>query len=44
MMNRRISHSKLEQFRSKMDITLSQALQHISSVALILDTMKSKFT
>ena len=29
MMNRRISSSKLEQFRSQMDITLSQALQHI---------------
>jgi hypothetical protein len=29
MMNRRISISKLEQFRSQMDITLPQALQHI---------------
>jgi hypothetical protein len=29
MMNRRISHSKLDQFRRQMDITLPQALQHI---------------
>jgi len=29
MMNRRISISKLDQFRSQMDITLPQALQHI---------------
>lgn len=30
MMNRRISISKLDQFRSQMDITLPQALQHNS--------------
>ena len=29
MMNRRISRSKLDQFRRQMDITLPQALQHI---------------
>jgi len=29
MMNRRISFSKLDQFRRQMDITLPQALQHI---------------
>lgn len=30
MMNRRISISKLDQFRRQMDITLPQALQHIN--------------
>ncbi len=30
MMNRRISYSKLDQFRRQMDITLPQALQHIT--------------